>query len=182
MTGAGRAGLRVTARGAIVLLFLITLLGQAVLPSGPGFVAGCLAAVLLVQPRDLLPFVVNPPLVFFLATFLVEAVRSLGSDSVPQALGLGLFTALSSGAPWLFGGSALTLVIAWRRGLPDNIRELRGAAGRPGPVRATGEASDGRGTGRAGSRLRLRRRQAMVFDPEPEGYFEPRLYGRALDD
>lgn len=182
MTGAGRPGLRLTARGAIVLLFLITLLGQAVLPSGPGFVAGCLVAVLLVRPRDLLAFAVTPPLVFFVAALLVEAAQSLGSDSVPQALGLGLFTALSSGAPWLFGGSALTLVIAWRRGLPDNVRDLRRMTAPLGPDKTTDAtgASDGRDARR--TEPRPRRRQAVVFDPEPEGYFEPRLYGRAADD
>lgn len=64
MAGADRAGLRLTARGAIVLLFAITLVGQVVLPSGLGFIAGCLAAALLVRPRDLLPLVVTPPLVY----------------------------------------------------------------------------------------------------------------------
>ncbi|GIH69217.1 DUF6542 domain-containing protein [Sphaerimonospora thailandensis] len=185
MVGADRAGLRLTARGAIALLFVITLLGQAMLPSGVGFVAGCLAAALLVRPRDLLPLVVTPPLVFFVAALLVEGVHSLASGSVPQTLGVGLFTALSSGAPWLFAGTALTLLIAWRRGLPANVRELRG--GGPEPARAaTPDAPDapgaarGRGTGRA--RSRTRRGRTPVFDPEPEGYFEPRLYGRAADE
>jgi hypothetical protein len=171
MTGTDRTGLRLTARGAIVLLFVITLLGQAFLP-GPAFVAGCLAAVLLVQPRDLLPLVVTPPLVFFVATLLAEVVRSLGAGSMLQTLGLGLFTALSSGAPWLFGGSALVLAVAWPRGLPDSVRDLR----RPTV------AADAPRAPRLPKVPRPRRSRDAMFDPEPEGYFEPRVYGKAADD
>ncbi len=166
MTGTGRAGLRLTARGAIVMLFVITLVGMPFLP-GPAFVAGCLAAVLLVRPRDLLPLVVTPPLVFFAAALLVELVRALSSGSMLQTFGLGMFTALSSGAPWLFLGSALALGIAWVRGLPASLRELRGA---PAP------------TSTPASRFRSRRGRVRTFDPEPEGYFEPRVYGRAADE
>lgn len=186
MAGADRAGLKLTARGAIVLLFAITLVGQVVLPSGLGFIAGCLAAALLVRPRDLLPLVVTPPLVFFVAALLVEGVGSLFSGSIPQTLSVGLFTTLSSGAPWLFAGTALTLVIAWRRGLPANVRELRGGLEpaarpdtRPDTTDTPGTART-RGGGRADSRPR--RGRAAVFDPEPEGYFEPRLYGKAADE
>ncbi|MFI7032929.1 DUF6542 domain-containing protein [Microbispora rosea] len=166
MTGTGRAGLRLTARGAIVMLFVITLVGMPFLP-GPAFVAGCLAAVLLVRPRDLLPLVVTPPLVFFAAALLVELLRALRSASMLQTFGLGMFTALSSGAPWLFLGAALALGIAWVRGLPANLRELRaGAAPEPTPA----------------ARSRSRRGRARTFDPEPEGYFEPRVYGKAADE
>ncbi|MGI5154593.1 DUF6542 domain-containing protein [Microbispora sp. CA-102843] len=166
MTGTDRAGLRLTARGAIVMLFVITLVGMPFLP-GPAFAAGCLAAVLLVRPRDLLPLVVTPPLVFFVAALLVELVRALSSGSMLQTFGLGMFTALSSGAPWLFLGSALALGIAWVRGLPANLRELRGAPA-PTPAQASGSRS--------------RRGRVRTFDPEPEGYFEPRVYGKAVDE
>ncbi|MEW9529138.1 DUF6542 domain-containing protein [Microbispora sp. NPDC049125] len=168
MAGTDRAGVRLTARGAIVMLFTATLVGRLLpLPvSGLVFVAGCLAAVLLVHPRDLLPLVVTPPLVFFVATTLVELARSIGAGSPLQALGLGLFTALSSGAPWLFGGSALALAAAWPRGLPGNVRALRADAG---PDPAGPPAPRGRG------------RRGASFDPEPEGYFEPRVYGKAAE-
>ncbi|WP_182899941.1 DUF6542 domain-containing protein [Microbispora sp. H10830] len=168
MTGTGRAGVRLTARGAIVMLFVITLVGMPFLP-GPAFVAGCLAAVLLVRPRDLLPLVVTPPLVFFVAALLVELVRALRSGSMLQTFGLGMFTALSSGAPWLFLGSALALGVAWVRGLPASLREMRGA---PAPAPTPTPAS----------RFRSRRGRVRTFDPEPEGYFEPRVYGRAADE
>ncbi|GAA4597459.1 hypothetical protein GCM10023194_72390 [Planotetraspora phitsanulokensis] len=165
MTGTDQARLKLTARGAVALLFIVTLLGQIVSLPGPAFVAGCIGAALLVQPRDLLPMVVTPPLVFFAATTFIEIIRSIGADSMLQTLGLGLFTAFSSGAPWLFGGSALALGIAWPRGLPDNVRDLRHdlAAKTPG-IPKQRESSEG------------------TYAPEPEGYFEPRVYGKASDD
>lgn len=188
MTGTGRAGLRLTARGAIVMLFVITLVGLPFLP-GPAFVAACLAAVLLVRPRDLLPLVVTPPLVFFAAAVVVELVRALGSGSMLQTFGLGMFTALSSGAPWLFASSALALGVAWVRGLPANLREMRGAAvaAPREPARATA-APPAKGTGSAKGAApakapaRARRRRGQAYDPEPEGYFEPRVYGKAADE
>ena len=67
----GRARLRLTARGAVALLLVVTLLGQIFSP-GPVFVVGCVAAALLVQPRDLLPLVVTPPLVFFATAALAR--------------------------------------------------------------------------------------------------------------
>ncbi|MCC5574336.1 hypothetical protein IMZ11_01605 [Microtetraspora sp. AC03309] len=161
MRGTDQTKLRLTARGAITLLLVVTLLGQIVKP-GPAFVVGCVAAVLLVQPRDLLPLVVTPPLVFFATAVFVEFVRSLKAASMLQALGLGLFTSLSSAAPWLFGGSAVVLGIAWWRGLPQNMRDLRENLATRAEVPRP-------------------RRGDTTFDPEPEGYFEPRVYGEARD-
>ncbi|GLW26530.1 hypothetical protein Mame01_65720 [Microbispora amethystogenes] len=185
MTGTGRAGLRLTARGAIVMLFVITVVGLLPKLPGPAFVAGCLAAVLLVRPRDLLPLVVTPPLVFFLAALLVELLRSLGSGSMLPTFGLGMFTTLSSAAPWLFAGSALALGVAWVRGLPANLRELRtGAVPEPAGARVGGAGLGGAkvGAARAATPGRTRRGRGQAFDPEPEGYFEPRVYGKAADE
>lgn len=158
------SGVRLTARGAIVLLFAITLVGRLTGSSalvGAAFVAGCVVAVLLAPRHDLLSLVVTPPLVFFLATLLVETVSAvLAAGSFLQALGLGLFTTMSAAAPWLFVGSALVLAIAWTRGLAENVRELRE------------ELAAAKGAAKS--------RQAG-FQPEPEGYFEPRVYGSARD-
>ncbi|GIH98986.1 DUF6542 domain-containing protein [Planobispora takensis] len=161
------SGIRLTARGAVASMLVFTLAGSVLHalfgPSalvGAAFVVGCVAAVSLVNPRDLLPLVVSPPLVFFVAVFITEAVRSLSAASPVQAFGLGMFTAMSGGAPWLFAGSALVLVVAWRRGLTRCVRELREEirAGAPGVPRP--RVGDDTG-----------------FAPEPEGYFEPRIYG-----
>ncbi|MDH2428860.1 DUF6542 domain-containing protein [Sphaerisporangium sp. TRM90804] len=164
-----RPGVRLTARGAIALVFAVTLVSQlagSTTVVGLAFGAACLAAVLLVQPRDLLSLVVTPPLVFFAATLTSAVAGALGAPSLVQALGLGLVTALSAGAPWLFAGSALVLAVAWFRGLPANVRELRDELRAGRSPAAPGAAAP------AGAK-----RDVPVFAPEPEGYFEPRVYG-----
>lgn len=157
---------RLTARGGIALVLITTLTGYVLaaamnLPAlvGPAFLVACLLGVLLVNPRELLSLVVTPPLVFFLATLVVQLGSALGSVSVLQALALGLYTSLSAGAPWLFAGSALVLLVAWRRGLRANVRELREEL-------------------KAGAEVpRPRSPKDQTFAPEPEGYFEPKVYG-----
>ncbi|MGV9303616.1 DUF6542 domain-containing protein [Nonomuraea sp. NPDC003727] len=161
-----RSAVRLTARGAIALVLIGTLAGYVLaalldLPIVVGltFIGSCLVSVILVNPRELLSLVVTPPMVFFGATLIVELGRALGNGSLVQALALGLFTSLSAGAPWLFAGSALVLGIALKRGLPGNVRELREEL-------------------RAGVDVpRPRQPKDQSFVPEPEGYFEPRVYG-----
>ncbi|GGO67669.1 DUF6542 domain-containing protein [Nonomuraea cavernae] len=154
--------MKLTARGAIALALIATLAGYVLaalvdLPivTGVAFVLASLLGVLLVNPRELLSLVVTPPLVFFAATFFVELGRALVSISIAQSLALGLYSSLSNGAPWLFAGSAVVLGVAWRRGLRDNVRELRDEL-------------------RAGAEVP---RPRQPFVPEPEGYFEPKVYG-----
>lgn len=164
-----RSAVKLTARGAIAFAFACTIVGHILTSAfnvswllGAVFVLASLCGVLLVNPRELLSLVVTPPLVFFGATLLVELARALGSVSVVQSLTFGLYTSLSSGAPWLFAGSAVVLGVAWRRGLRDNVRDLREEL-------------------KAGAEVpRPRREQA--FAPEPEGYFEPKVYGTARTD
>ncbi|WP_061299866.1 DUF6542 domain-containing protein [Herbidospora cretacea] len=151
--------MKVTARGAITLLFLVCLLGQFVL-AGPLFVVGVLAAIWLVNPRDLLTLVVSPPLVFFVAAFVVEILSALGADSALQSLGLGMFTTLSAVAPWLFAGSALALGLAWYRGLPQSVKATREDMRNRVPAP----------------------RRSKEFDAEPEGYFEPKVYGTVKEE
>ena len=169
---APRARVRLTARGAIVTVFAATLAGHllaglagAAALSGIAFIAGCLVAALLVNRRDLLSLVVTPPLVYFSATLIVELVGAIGAASMVQALGIGLFEAMSAGAPWLFAGSALVLVVTWRRGLVSNVRALR----------------EDLHASRSGAGVPRPRVGESVYAPEPEGYFEPRVYGRPRD-
>ncbi|MFI6500559.1 DUF6542 domain-containing protein [Nonomuraea typhae] len=158
--------MKLTARGAVALAFAATIAGY-VLTSWLGlgfliglfFVAGSLLGAVLVNRRELLSLVVTPPLVFFCATFVVELLRAFSSASIVGSLALGLYTSLSAGAPWLFAGSAVVLAVAWRRGLRDNVRDLREEL-------------------RAGAEVPRPRRE-QTFAPEPEGYFEPRVYGTA---
>ncbi|MFG2076680.1 DUF6542 domain-containing protein [Nonomuraea maritima] len=168
MAGKGRrSAVRLTARGAVALALVATLAGYvltAVLTVpylvGATFVAASTLGVLLVNRRELLSLVVTPPLVFFCATLFVELGRAFGSVSIVQSLTLGLYTSLTRGAPWLFAGSAIVLGIAWRRGLRDNVRELREEL-------------------KAGAEVP---RPRQPFVPEPEGYFEPRVYGTPRGD
>lgn len=166
MSGKGRrSAVKLTARGAVTLSLVATIAGYIVASAfdttphlvGLVFVAASLFGVLLVHPRELLSLVVTPPLAFFLATLVIELGRALGSVSVVQSLTLGLYTSLSAGAPWLFAGSAVVLAVAWRRGLRDNVRDLREEL-------------------RAGAEV-PRPRKEQTFAPEPEGYFEPKVYG-----
>jgi hypothetical protein len=162
-----RSGVRLTARGAIALSLVATLAGYvltAVLDLsyvvGVAFVLSSLLGVLLVNRRELLSLVVTPPLVFFCATLFVELGRAFGSVSIVQSLALGLYSSLTRGAPWLFAGSAVVLAVAWRRGVRDNVRELREE------LRARAEVP----------------RPRQPFVPEPEGYFEPKVYGTPRSD
>ncbi|RJL33368.1 DUF6542 domain-containing protein [Bailinhaonella thermotolerans] len=171
-------GVRLTARGAILALFAVTVLGRigaALLAwpevAGAAFVLACLATAVLVRKRDLLALVVSPPLVFFVATLVSELVRAFGSSSFARGLGIGMFSAMSGGAPWLFAGSVLVLGIALARGLRENVSDLRDdlrtlRRTRPKPAPAAAGPTPPPGG----------------FAPEPEGYFEPRVYGKPASE
>lgn len=90
-----------------------------------GFVVGCVTATIKIRPRDLLVLVVSTPLAFLVAIVVAQTVRLWGSDGWLRSELVGLATALSEGAPWLFVGTGTVVAIAWARGLRDNIRELR---------------------------------------------------------
>jgi hypothetical protein len=124
----GAAGIRLTGRGAILCLFLVSFLGMMVSGwLGIGaladvvFVAGCGAMAWYAKPSDLLTVAVSPPLAFFFACVVAKLASSAGGTSAAE----GILVTLATSAPWLFAGTALTIVIALRRGLLGNIRELR---------------------------------------------------------
>ncbi|WP_433245830.1 DUF6542 domain-containing protein [Actinomadura nitritigenes] len=130
---AGPGAVTLTGRGGVVLMFGAALvcallsrwLGVGLL-AGAGFAIACALAAFATRPADLLTIAVSPPLVFFLATVLAEIADALGHGSLLRALTVGLLTSLASTAPWLFFGTLLVLVITMFRGLPANVRELRG--------------------------------------------------------
>jgi uncharacterized protein DUF6542 len=131
----GAAVLRLTGRGAILGLFVLMFL--AILVSGwlsTGvladllFLLGCGAMAWYTKPGDLLSVSVSPPLAFFFACVLAKLVTSSGGTSAAE----GTLVTLATSAPWLFAGTAVTIVIALRRGLLDNLRDLRaGLQGTP---------------------------------------------------
>ncbi len=91
--------------------------------TGLSFVAGCLLAGLYTRRAHLLIVVTMPPMIFMAALVCAKAVSATGNTLVSTAEG-SLIT-LSAIAPWLFGGTAATIVIALFRGLPRRIGELR---------------------------------------------------------
>jgi hypothetical protein len=139
--------IRLTGRGAVMVMlavFALGLLGASWLGwpvlAGVCFVLGSAAAVLYVRPGNLLMVTIVPPLVFGIALIVVKAGTATGNVALSIAEGAAI--TLAEVAPWLFAGMALTLVIAWARGLPSCVRELRQdlrpAGRRPGPAAAPG--------------------------------------------
>ena len=125
-----RPGLRLTARGAIagmlVLFFLGLLLASwlhwGVLVGG-SFLIGSVAAARYTKRPDLLAVVASPPLLFFFDLVCVKALTATGNALLSTAEGTVL--TLASAAPWLFAGVALSVIVAWFRGLPWCVSDLR---------------------------------------------------------
>ena len=122
--------IRLTGRGAVLGMLAVfalgllaaSWLGWGVL-AGAFFVAGSAAAVLYVRPHDLLMVTVAPPLLFCIALVGVKAVTATGDMVLSTVEGVAV--TLAGAAPWLFAGTALSLVIAWSRGLRERVRELQ---------------------------------------------------------
>lgn len=140
--GDGPPATRMTARGAIVAMFLLFFLGtQAAgwlhleLLTGLSFVVGCALAACYTRRDALLAVVVTPPLVFMVSLVIAELLTS-HADTVRHSLtsaAEGTILTLAGVAPWLFSGVVIGLIIALPRGLPQCVRdmgaELRGDLG-----------------------------------------------------
>jgi hypothetical protein len=129
-TTADRGRIALTGRGAIagmLLLFLVSLLIANWLQwgvlAGASFVIGSAAAAWYTRPRDLLAVAVSPPLLFFCALVCVKALTAQGTVIISTVEGTAL--TLANVAPWLFAGVVLYLIVAWARGLPQCVTELR---------------------------------------------------------
>lgn len=119
---------RLTGRGAILALLVLSFLGLIVsdwldwgMLADATFVAACVVIACYAKPSDLLPVAVCPPLAFFVACVCAELATSAGGTSAAE----GTLVTLATSAPWLFLGTAVTILIGLRRGLLDNIRDLR---------------------------------------------------------
>ncbi|MGE5134207.1 MAG: DUF6542 domain-containing protein [Gemmatimonadota bacterium] len=127
---AGRPGIRLTCRGALLAMAVLFFLG-ALAAAGLGwawlagltFVAGSAVAARYASRRDLLAVTVSPPLLFLCTLVLARVLTASGPLAVSVAGGT-LLT-LAAVAPWLFAGVAVNLVIALLRGLPACVRDLR---------------------------------------------------------
>ena len=91
--------------------------------AGAFFVIGSVAAIIYVRPGDLLMVTIAPPLLFGITLLGVKAATATGN--VVLSIAEGAAITMAEVAPWLFAGMALTLVIAWARGLGECVRELR---------------------------------------------------------
>jgi hypothetical protein len=137
---------RLTGRGAVLgmaLMFTMGLLlaswlGVTVL-AGIFFVAGCGLAARYTRPADLLTVVLTPPVLFLGALLFVEA--GTASGSLLLSVVAGSVVVLASLALWLLAGVLLTVVIAWRRGLPQCLRDFRRDL-RTGPTSRTPGTKD----------------------------------------
>lgn len=125
---------QLTAAGALLAVLGCTLTGALLdgvfddgfgLATWFGFVIGCVTASVKIRPPDLLVLVISTPLVFLAALVVSQVIRVWGQDGWVRTTLIGLATALSEGAPWLFVGTGAVVAITWARGLPDNVRKLR---------------------------------------------------------
>jgi hypothetical protein len=144
-----RKGITLTGRGAVagmlVLFFLSLLLASWLrwgVLAGASFVIGSVGAAWYTRRRDLLVVAVSPPLLFFLALIVVKALTAKGSTIISTVEGTAL--TLANVAPWLFAGVIVYVIVAWVRGLPQCVTDLRHdlrpdlAQPRPGTSGATG--------------------------------------------
>ncbi len=129
-TQARSSRILLTGRGAVMVMlaaFALGLFGASWTPwpvlAGAFFVIGSVAAIIYVRPGDLLMVTIAPPLLFGITLLGVKAATASGN--VVLSIAEGTAITMAEVAPWLFAGTALTLVIAWARGLGGCIRELR---------------------------------------------------------
>jgi hypothetical protein len=115
---------RLTGRGGVLVVFAACFFGLLVadwahwgeLADAVFFMAASLTAY-YVRPSGLLPVVVSPPLLFFVACAAEKTLTSPGRAGA-------IVAALAGSAGWLLAGMGLTVVIALLRGLPSEVRAL----------------------------------------------------------
>jgi hypothetical protein len=111
----------------MLLVFFIGVLAADWLHWSPladaSFLIGSAAAAWYTKQRDLLTVAVSPPLLFFIMVICVKALTATGNTALSAVEGTAL--TLANVAPWLFIGVVLSLLIAWFRGLPRCVADLR---------------------------------------------------------
>ncbi len=152
-----RASVRLTGRGALAALFVLCFFTQLIADwtgwgtlAGAAFVCGCGAVTYYTRTSGLRSVVVAPPLMFFAGATCAELITAPGTFMVAE----GILVALGTTAPWLYTGTALTIVVAIGRGYRPAFRRPggshpRGSVSRGGPARDPGGSARG---GRPGGR------------------------------
>jgi hypothetical protein len=118
---------RLTGRGAILALFAFTFVsllmaawtGWGILADA-AFVCGCGVVTCYTRTSGLRSVVVSPPLLFLAACVCVQVLTASGMFMAAE----GILVTLGTSAPWLFTGTALTVVIAVGRGYRPTIPRL----------------------------------------------------------
>ncbi len=120
-----KASVRLTGRGALAALFVLCFFTQLIAAwtgwgtlAGAAFVCGCGAVTYYTRTSGLRAVVVAPPLLFFAGSACAQVLTAPGA----LLAATGLLVTLGTSAPWLFTGTALTVVVAvgrgYRPGLP----------------------------------------------------------------
>ena len=114
-----KASIRLTGRGAIAALFALSFLSLLLgawtgwnTVAGAAFVCSCGSVTYYTRTSGLRGLVVAPPLLFFAGCVCAELMTSSGLFMTAE----GILVTLGTLAPWLFTGTALTVVVAVGRG------------------------------------------------------------------
>jgi len=131
-----KASVRLTGRGAIAALFALCFGTQLIAAwtgwgtlAGAAFVCGCGAVTYYTRTGGLRAVVVAPPLLFFAGSCCAQLLTAPGTFLAAE----GILVTLGTSAPWLFTGTALTVVVAVGRGYRPFFTPPGGSAsgGRP---------------------------------------------------
>jgi hypothetical protein len=137
--------IKLTARGAVIGLFVASLLGLLVAAwtgwtavADAIFVISCGVVAYYTRAKGLRSVMVCPPLVFLAGAVCAQLITAPDSFSAAE----GILVTLAISAPWLFIGTALTIAIAFGRGyrpkmprsaLIRRLAEMRWLAEMPRP-------------------------------------------------
>jgi hypothetical protein len=144
-----QASVRLTGRGALAALFVLCFFTQLIADwtgwgtlAGAAFVCGCGAVTYYTRTSGLRSVVVAPPLLFFAGSTCAELITAPGTFLAAT----GILVTLGTSAPWLFTGTALTVVVAIGRGYRPAIRRPGGSFPR-GAARLRGSSAGGSSAG-----------------------------------
>ena len=128
-----RASVRLTGRGALAALFALCFGTQLIAArtgwgtlAGAAFVCGCGAVTYYTRTSGLRAVVVAPPLLFLAGSACAQLLTAPGTFLAVE----GILVTLAISAPWLFTGTALTVVVAIGRGYRPFFMPAGGSAGR----------------------------------------------------
>jgi hypothetical protein len=112
--------------------------------AGLGYCIACVLAPVAARRGAQLKVAVSAPVVFLVAEIIAQSLTAPGSSGHGTVLAVleGTLLALADAAPWLFAGTAVCIVIAMFRGLPQCVRDLR--------TRPAGRSAGSGRTGRFG--------------------------------